>query len=241
MKFGYARVSKSEQNLDMQLDGLRKYGVDEIYQEKVSSRSKNRPELVELLKKLRSGDTLVIWKLDRLGRTVRQLIQLAEDFEKIGINFVSLHEQLDTTTAVGKFVFHMFCAVAQMERDVISERTLSGLEAARQRGRKGGRKSVDEKALEQAIRMYNTGEFFVREIVAATGIAKPTLYKYLNLRENTSSSKEKRIKEAILLYKTGKFSVKEVVERYNLSKPTFYKYLKKEEENEGEVKGDGQE
>lgn len=192
MKFGYARVSKNEQNLDMQLDALRKYGVEEIYQEKITSKSQNRPELTELLKKMRSGDTLVIWKLDRLGRTVKQLLQLAEAFENMGVNFVSLHEQLDTTTAMGKFCFHMFCAVAQMERDVISERTISGLEAARERGRNGGRKPVDNKKIAQAMKMYSTNEFSIKEIKETTGIAKSTLYKYLDLKND---SPEKGAKE----------------------------------------------
>ena len=178
MIFGYARVSKDDQNLDLQRDALRNYGVDEIYEEKISS-GKKRPQLQELIGKLRAGDTLVIWKLDRLSRTVKQLVKLAEDFSKTGINFVSLQEQLDTTTAMGKFCFHIFCAAAQMERDVISERTIAGLNAARARGRKGGRKPVDEDAVALAVKLYRVNELTIAEITEATGISKTSLYKYL--------------------------------------------------------------
>ena len=180
MKFGYARVSKSEQNIDLQLDALRNYGVDELYEEKISSRKLIRPALNELLGKLRTGDTLVVWRLDRLGRTVTQLIALAEDFENKGIYFVSLQENLDTTTAVGKFTFHLLCSMAQMERDVISERTKAGLAAARSRGRSGGRKPLDTKLIEKAIKMYKSGEFSVNEILDTTNISKTSLYKYIN-------------------------------------------------------------
>lgn len=180
MKFGYARVSKTEQNIDLQIDALREYGVDEIFEEKISTRKLSRPKLQELLGKLRSGDTLVVWRLDRLGRTVKQLIALAEDFEEKGINFVSLQENLDTTSATGKFTFHLFCSMAQMERDVISERTKAGLDAARSRGRSGGRKAIDDKTIEKAVKMYKSNEFSIKEILETTGIAKTTLYKYLD-------------------------------------------------------------
>lgn len=179
MKFGYARVSKEDQNIIMQVDALRAYGVDKIYEEKISGRKKDRPQLQELLAVLRSGDTLVVWRLDRLGRTVRQLIELAEEFEEKGIFFVSLQENLDTTTASGKFVFHMFCAAAQMERDVISERTKAGVAAARARGRSGGRPHIEKKTVERAVKMYYSNEFSVNEILETTGISKTTLYKYI--------------------------------------------------------------
>ncbi len=178
MKFGYARVSTNEQNLDLQLDALKKYGVDEIYTEKISG-TKSKPKLKELLSKLRKGDTLVIWKLDRLGRTVLQLIELAEELTNKGINFVSIIEQLDTTTAMGKFTFHIFCAVSQMERDVIAERTKAGLESARARGRVGGRPKVDKKKINRALKMYNSKDFSIKEITESTGISKGTLYNYI--------------------------------------------------------------
>ncbi|WP_058486837.1 recombinase family protein [Defluviitalea phaphyphila] len=179
MKFGYARVSKDDQNLDLQIDALRKYGVDEIYTEKITGTKQNRQQLTELLNKLRAGDTLVIWKLDRLGRTTKQLLALAEDFQKRGINFVSITENFDTSTPSGKFVFHIFCAMIQMERDVISERTLAGLAAARKRGRRGGRKPKDKKSIERALKMYFSNEFTIKDIEEATGLSKTTLYKYV--------------------------------------------------------------
>lgn len=179
MKFGYARVSKDDQNLFLQIDALKEYGVDEIYEEKVTGAKEKRSQLTELLGKLRAGDTLVIWRLDRLGRTVKQLLALAEDFEKKGIHFVSIVEQFDTSTAMGKFVFHMFCAIAQMERDVISERTKAGLEAARKRGRAGGRKPKEDKNIERALKMYYSNEYSIADILESTGLSKTTLYKYV--------------------------------------------------------------
>lgn len=184
MKFGYARVSKNDQNLDLQIDALQAYGVDEIYTEKVTGKKEDRQQLNELLGKLRAGDTLVIWKLDRLGRTTKQLLALAEDFQRRGINLVSITENFDTTTAMGKFVFHMFCALIQMERDVIAERTKAGLEAAKKRGRKGGRKPKDRKKVEQALKMYFTNEFSIKEITDATGLSKTTIYKYVREYKN---------------------------------------------------------
>ena len=183
MKFGYARVSTNEQNLNLQLDALTKYGVDEIYQEKVSGTKPNRKELTDLLGKLRKGDTLVIWRLDRLGRTVNQLLSLAEDFQSKGISFVSITENFDTVTPTGKFVFHMFCAMAQMERDIIAERTKSGLESARARGRVGGRPPVNKTALKTALTMYSSHQYTIKEIVKVTGISQGTLYKAVNMQK----------------------------------------------------------
>lgn len=179
MIFGYARVSTEEQNLDLQIDALKKYGCDEIYEEKISTRKVNRQQLTLLLGKLRAGDTLVVWKLDRLGRTVIQLLELVENFNAKGINFVSLQENFDTTTPMGKYVFLMFCGLAQMERDIISERTRAGLKAARKRGRVGGRKPIEDKKIEKAIKMYQSNEFSINEILEITGISRTTLYNYL--------------------------------------------------------------
>lgn len=180
MKFGYARVSTYDQNLDLQIDAISEYGVDEIFQEKASGKKVSRDRLNELIKNLRKGDTLVIWRLDRLGRTVKQLIELAEYFDKKEVKLVSLKENFDTSTPAGKFAFHLFCAMAQMERDVIAERTKSGLEAARKRGRYGGRKPIDRKNIETALKMYESNNFSVNEILVATGISKSTLYKYIH-------------------------------------------------------------
>ncbi len=186
MRFGYTRVSTAEQNLDLQVDAIRKYGVDELYKEKQSGTTANRPELEKILSKLRNGDTLVIWRLDRLGRNIKQLIELAEEFNKKGIYLVSLSESLDTSTAAGKFCFNVFCAVAQMERDVIAERTKAGLQSARARGRTGGRPKGNSEKIEKALKMYHTQNFSISDITTATGISKTTLYKYLKEGEVTN-------------------------------------------------------
>ena len=179
MIFGYARVSKKEQNISLQTDALKEYNVDVILEEKISA-AKKRPEFEKLLSKLKAGDTLIVWKLDRLGRTTNQLMQLAEYFEKNDIKFISIKENFDTSTIMGKFTFNIFCALAQMERDVLIERTNAGLASARLQGRIGGRKSVSDKTIEKAIKMYKSNSFSVGEILETTGISKSTLYKYLN-------------------------------------------------------------
>lgn len=185
MLFGYARVSKNEQNLDLQMDALSNYGVNKIYTEKISGRSSSKPELEKLLESLRSGDTFVVWRLDRLGRTAKELISLAEEFKKREINFVSIKEALDTTTPAGNFVFIIFCAIAQMERDVLVERTMAGLEAARARGRVGGRPKISKSQIDKAIKLYRTGEFSIQEIVSTTGVSKSTLYRYIGNQSST--------------------------------------------------------
>lgn len=183
MIFGYARVSTEDQKTDRQIDALQEYGVDEIYVEKISS-TRDRPQLNLLLNKLRKGDTLVIYELKRLGRKTKQLLALAEEFQEKEINLVSLTEQIDTTTPMGRFIFTTWCALAQLDRDIISENTKSGLAAARARGRIGGRKALDKKKVDQAIKMYNTNQFSVKEITQATGISKTSLYKYINIERS---------------------------------------------------------
>ncbi|MDD3509286.1 MAG: recombinase family protein [Parabacteroides sp.] len=189
MKFGYARVSTDKQITDRQMDALRSYGVDEIFEEKISGTKKSRPQLNLLLSKLRTGDTLVVYELKRLGRNTKQLLALAEDFQANGIEFVSLTEQIDTTTPMGRFVFTTWCALAQLDRDIISENTKSGLAAAKARGRVGGRKPSDRKQVEKALKMYYTNDFSVKEILESTGISRTSLYKYVN------KNKEEREKE----------------------------------------------
>lgn len=181
MKYGYARVSTEEQNIDLQIDALKKFNCDEIFSEKISSRKKNRPELEKLLEIIRPGDSLVIWKLDRLGRNVKELLQIAEMLRNKQVIFVSLQENLDTSSATGEFLFHMLCSIAQMERDIISERTKAGLAAARARGRKGGRKGIDPQIINRALKMYRSGEFKINDILESCNIKKSTLYKYIKL------------------------------------------------------------
>ena len=183
MKFGYARVSTQEQNLDLQLDELQKFGVDRIYQEKITGIKKDRPELDELLKVLRKGDTVVVWKLDRIGRSMKHLIELIDDYNKKGIEFVSLKENINTSSATGKLIFNIFASLAEFERDMISERTKAGLQSARARGRKGGRPKIGNGKNALALKMYDSKEYSIGEIVKATGISKATLYRRIRERD----------------------------------------------------------
>lgn len=139
MKIGYSRVSTNDQNLDLQTDALKAAGTEKIYFDKVSG-TKERPKLAEALEFLREGDTLIVWRLDRLGRSLKDLVSIVASLEERKINFVSLTENIDTTTATGKLIFHIFASFAEFERNLIRERTKAGLTAARARGVKGGRK-----------------------------------------------------------------------------------------------------
>ena len=179
MKFGYARISSDDQNLDLQIDALNEYGVDEIYEEIEAGPRHNRQHLTELLEKLRVGDTLVIWRFDRLGRTIKQFLALAKDFERKGIRFVSLQEKFDTSTPMGKFVYDVFRAMSQMELGVISERTKSGMVAAKRRGRFSGRKPKENEKVENALKMYFSNECSINDIIETTGLSKTTIYKYV--------------------------------------------------------------
>ena len=177
--FGYARVSTEAQNLDRQLDALEKYGVDKIYNEKMTGTKRDRPELKKMLERMTEGDTVVIESLSRLGRSTKDLIELVELFEKRGVHLVSLKEQIDTTTSTGKLLFTLMSAIAQFERDVIADRTREGLKAARARGHFGGRPRFDDEKVRRAIKLYNTKEYSLREIEELTGVKKGTLYRSL--------------------------------------------------------------
>ena len=175
--FGYARVSTEQQNLDRQLDMLQKYGVDFIYNEKMTGTKRNRPELEKLLERLTEGDTIVVESLSRLGRSTKDLIWLMETFNSKGVNLISLKESIDTTTSTGKLLFTLMSAIAQFERDVIADRTREGLNSARARGRKGGRPRTDSEKLRKAIKLYNTQQYSLAEIEDMTGVKRSTLYR----------------------------------------------------------------
>jgi len=181
MKFGYARVSTQDQNLHLQLDALQQVSCGEIFQEKLSGAGRQRPALTALLEKLRAGDTLVVWKLDRLSRSLRDLIDLVTLLQKKEVGLVSLQDALDTTTPQGRLVFTLFAALAEFERDVIRERTKAGLTAARARGRKGGRpKGLSKQALAKAAKtLFAQKDKTAQEIAAILGISRATLYRYL--------------------------------------------------------------
>ena len=178
--FGYARVSTEQQNLDRQLDMLTQYGVDYIFNEKMTGTKRDRPELNKLLDRLMAGDTVVVESLSRLGRSTKDLIELVDLFEKKQVHLVSLKEQIDTSTPAGKLLFTLMSAIAQFERDVIAERTREGLKAARARGRVGGRPRANEQKVKQAVKLYQTGQYSVREIEELTGVKKSTLYRRLD-------------------------------------------------------------
>jgi len=180
MRFGYAHVSTRDQHLEAQFDALATAGCDKIITEKVSGNgSKERPELDRLVENLREGDTLLVYKLDRLGRSTFKLLGLTEELQERGVEFVSLKDQIDTTSAIGKAMFCMLAVLAEMERELIIERTQAGLKAARKRGRVGGRPRVDNKAVERALRLYESKDYSVSEITELTGVSKATLYRRL--------------------------------------------------------------
>ena len=180
MLIGYARVSTHEQNLDLQKDALEKAGCERVYVEQMSGSSSNRPELKRIMDTLREGDTLVVWRLDRLGRSLKHLIELITELEERKVGFKSLMESIDTNTSGGKLIFHIFGALAEFECNLIRERTNAGLSAARARGRKGGRRPVlDDKQKEVAIKLYNEKNHTIKEICRIMGVTKPTLYSYI--------------------------------------------------------------
>ncbi len=177
MTYGYARVSTADQHLDRQKDALQKYGIDRLFCEKMSGTKKNRPELDLMINELKEGDTVVIESLSRLGRSVKNLAELMELFNSKNIRLISLKETIDTTSSTGKLLFTILSSLAQFERDVLVERTNEGLNAARARGRVGGRPKSDPTALKKAIALYNTKQYSATEITALTGISKSVLYR----------------------------------------------------------------
>lgn len=191
MKVGYARVSTEEQSLDLQLDALSEAGCERIYSEHASGKNTERPELERMLDMLREGDTVVVYKLDRISRSVQDLESLAKHFDDMGVEFVSLSDQIDTSTAMGKFFFHVMSAIAELERDIIVERTRAGLKAARARGRIGGRRPVDPKVVKQMLVLYDSRELSVDEICKTCGVTRSTLYKYVNERKSASEGQGK--------------------------------------------------
>lgn len=186
MKIGYARVSTQDQNLSLQYDALKAIGCEKIFKEKVSGSKADRPELIKLFEHVREGDTVFVWKLDRLGRSLTHLIKLVTDLENRGIGLVSLNDPVDTTTAQGRLVFRIFASLAEFERELTRERTNAGLQSARRRGQTLGRKpglskSAQDKAM-IAESLYREGRYSVEGIAEHINISKPTLYRYLRSR-----------------------------------------------------------
>jgi DNA invertase Pin-like site-specific DNA recombinase len=178
MRIGYARVSTDDQTLDLQRDALKRARCREIYEEQASGKNTARPQLEGCLKSLREGDTLVVWRLDRLGRNLADLVRLVADLEHRKINFESLTEKIETGSPAGQLVFHVFAALAEFERNLIRERTVAGLKAARARGRTGGRPAkLSPKEVKTIRALLKTADLPVAEIAARFGIARSTLYR----------------------------------------------------------------
>lgn len=188
MLIGYARVSTDDQNLDLQKDALKQAGCERIIEDRMSGAKAERPGLQEALGYARSGDIFVVWRLDRLSRSLKDLIEMITILESRDIGLMSLHESINTTSSSGKLIFHIFGALAEFERNLIRERTNAGLSAARARGRKGGRPkalALDKRKL--AIKLYEEKKHTVDQICQMMGISKPTLYKYVATEKNVNS------------------------------------------------------
>jgi len=180
MLIGYARVSTRDQHLNLQQDALRAAGCGKVFLDEVSGTVASRPGLDKLKEQLRPGDTLVVWRLDRLGRSMRDLIDWVTRLENDGVGFRSLQESIDTTSSNGKLVFHLFAALAEFERNLIVERTRAGLDSARARGRKGGRPiALDADKRRLLIELYGQKKTPVKTLCEMMGISKPTLYAYV--------------------------------------------------------------
>jgi DNA invertase Pin-like site-specific DNA recombinase len=184
-RIGYARVSTDDQNLDLQRDALARVGCLTVYEETASGKTAGRPELEQCRKALRAGDTLVVWRLDRLGRSLPDLVQIVADLEKAGIGFESMTEKIETGSAAGKLVFHVFAALAEFERNLIRERTHAGLVAARARGRAGGRKpKLDEKQVREINTLMRDPAIAVSTIADRYKVSRTTIYKVAPARRN---------------------------------------------------------
>jgi len=177
---GYARVSTEQQELSRQLDALNKYGVDEIYTEKLTGTKASRPELGKVKLRVRHGDVVVIESLSRLGRSSKDLLTLIDDWNAQGVQLVSLKENIDSTSPTGRMLITVLSAICQFERDITVQRTVEGLQAARSRGRAGGRPPVDKNAVDKAIKLYRAQTHTVSEITELTGVSQATLYRYLS-------------------------------------------------------------
>ena len=178
MRIGYARVSTAEQNLDLQLDALKATQCNRIYEEHASGRNAERPELLNCLKALRAGDVLVVWRLDRLGRNLPDLVRIVGELESSKVGLESITEKIETVSSTGKLVFHVFAALAEFERNVIRERTLAGLKAARARGRLGGRpEKLSQKDKQQIRVLLKDPAVRIKDVAKRFGVSVATLYK----------------------------------------------------------------
>jgi DNA invertase Pin-like site-specific DNA recombinase len=189
MLIGYGRVSTNDQNLLLQKDALENAGCEKIFTDTCSGANVERIGLTQALSQLRTGDVLVVWKLDRLGRSLKHLIETVAELEKKEIGFKSITEGIETQSSGGKLVFHLFASLAEFERDIIKERTKAGLHAAKLRGKVGGRPAViDSKKLSIAKTMHANPKITVNEICKSINVSRATFYRHMNLKKNTSPS-----------------------------------------------------
>lgn len=191
MLVGYARVSTQDQKPALQLDALKVAGCEKVFKEKASGAQRDRPQLIAAIDYMRKGDTLVVWKLDRLARSMKQLIETVEGLEAEGIGFRSVTEAIDTTTSGGKLVFHIFGALAEFERSIIRERTRAGLDAAKARGRKGGRpRAMSDDDLKMARALLADDTITVDDVAKRMGVSQATFYRYFPAARSTITRKE---------------------------------------------------
>lgn len=183
MIIGYARVSTFDQNLDRQIHSLTDYGCEKIIKEKFTGTIRERQGLVKLFDVIRKGDTVVVESISRLGRKTLDILGIIQQFEEIGIQFVSLKENMDTRTPTGKAMLQMMCVIAELERNLIAERVKEGLEASKKRGNKLGRPKLEKEKLSIALRMYDSNEYSIKEIIEGTGISQGSLYRAINKRK----------------------------------------------------------
>jgi DNA invertase Pin-like site-specific DNA recombinase len=185
MLIGYARVSTGDQKLDLQFDALRRAGCDQVFADHVSGAKAERPGLANARSHLRDGDTLVVWKLDRLGRSVRQLVEFVSELHSREVHFASLTDGIDTSTPAGRFFFHIMAALAEMERDLIRERTRAGLASAKARGRNGGRPpKLSAQQIRHARRLLEDKATTGEEVASTLGVSRSTLYRSLQRRHD---------------------------------------------------------
>ncbi|MGI8494829.1 MAG: recombinase family protein [Pyrinomonadaceae bacterium] len=185
MKIGYARISTVDQNLELQTDALEKDGCEKIFTDQASGAKDDRQGLMDAVEFCRQGDSLVVWKLDRLGRSLKHLIETINQLHEKKVGFISLQENIDTTTSGGKLIFHVFGALAEFERELIRERTNAGLASARSRGRMGGRpRAMTDKQLRIAQTMLKDPKTTIKDVCETLQVSKTTLYRYLNSNDN---------------------------------------------------------
>jgi DNA invertase Pin-like site-specific DNA recombinase len=189
MRFGYVRETNHASTVAEQVAALQAYGVDEIYEEWAKSHQSRSSQLVQLLAQLRVGDELVMWRLDRLGRTIKQLVALAEDFERRGIHFISLKDKIDTFSGEDVPIVPFLCMLGAMEIEVLGERTAVGKHLSQESGNPAGRKPVEDSRVKEALGMYYTNEYTMAEIINATGLSRSCIYAYIK-RDSESKQGE---------------------------------------------------